>query len=77
MTVYFRIPGWAKPDPLLMINGQRSSDVRPGTFAAVRRTWKDGDRVEIELPMPLRLEAMDVNHPEMVALVQGPLVTCP
>jgi hypothetical protein len=24
--------------------------------------------------MPLRLEAVDANHPEMVALVQGPLV---
>jgi DUF1680 family protein len=36
--------------------------------------WKDGDRVELELPMPLRLEAVDANHPKLVALVQGPLV---
>jgi DUF1680 family protein len=74
-TLYVRIPGWAAPDPVLSVNGKRVSDpVQPGTFAALRRTWKDGDRVELELPMPLRLEAVDANHPNLVALVQGPLV---
>jgi len=60
---------------VLSVNGTRVSDpVQPGTFAAIRRTWKDGDRVELELPMPLRLETVDVNHPKLVALMQGPLV---
>ena len=48
--------------------------MEPGAFAAIRRTWKDGDHVEIELPMPLRLEQVDTNHPDLVALVQGPIV---
>jgi len=74
-TLYVRIPNWAAPDPVLSVNGTRVSDpVQPGTFAAIRRTWKDGDRVELELPMPLRLETVDVNHPKLVALMQGPLV---
>ena len=74
-TLYVRIPEWAKPDPVVMLNGKRvSSGVTPGAFAAIRNTWKDGDRVEIELPMPLRLEPVDVNHPGLVALLQGPLV---
>jgi DUF1680 family protein len=74
-TLYVRIPGWAAPDPVLSVNGTRVSDpVQPGTFAAVRRTWKEGDRVELELPMPLRLETVDANHPKLVALMQGPLV---
>jgi DUF1680 family protein len=74
-TIYVRIPGWATPDPVLSINGNRVSDsVQPGSFAAIQRTWKDGDRVELELPMPLRLEQVDANHPNLVALVQGPLV---
>jgi uncharacterized protein len=74
-TLYIRIPSWAGPDPVLSVNGNRVSDpVRPGTFASVRRTWKDGDRVELELPMPLRLEAIDANHPNLVALLHGPLV---
>jgi len=58
-----------------MVNGKRISDaVEPGTFAPVRNTWKDGDRIQIEFPMPLRLEAVDTNHPRTVALIQGPLV---
>jgi hypothetical protein len=74
-TLYVRIPGWATPDPVLSVNGARVADAaQPGTFAAIRRTWKDGDRVELELPMPLRLETIDANHPKLVALMQGPLV---
>ena len=73
-TIYVRIPAWATPGPVLLVNGNRVSDsVQPGTFASIRRTWKDGDRVELELPMPLRLEQVDANHPKLVALMQGPL----
>jgi uncharacterized protein len=74
-TLYVRIPAWAEPEPILSVNGQRVSDpVKPGSFAAIRRTWSDGDRVELELPMPLRVEQVDANHPNFVALMQGPLV---
>jgi uncharacterized protein len=74
-TVYVRVPGWTTSDAVLSVNGNRVSEpVKPGTFAAIRRTWKDRDRVELELPMPLRLEAVDANHPNLVALVRGPLV---
>jgi DUF1680 family protein len=74
-VLHVRIPGWAAPDPVLSVNGKRVSDaVQPGTFAGIRRIWKDGDRVELELPMPLRLEPVDANHPNLVALMQGPLV---
>ncbi len=73
-TLYVRIPAWAAPQPTVMINGAATAPVQPGTFAALKKTWKDGDRVEIELPMPLRLEPVDVNHPGFVALLRGPLV---
>jgi uncharacterized protein len=74
-ALYVRIPSWAAPDPVISVNGNRVSDsVQPGTFAAIRRTWKDRDCVEIQLPMPLRVEIIDANHPNLVALMQGPLV---
>jgi hypothetical protein len=74
-TIYVRMPAWATPDPILSVNGKRVTDsVKPGTFASIRRTWKDGDRVELELPMPLRLEPVDVQHSDQVALLRGPLV---
>jgi DUF1680 family protein len=74
-TLYVRIPAWAAKDPIILVNGKRVSDtVRPGTFAGIRRTWKDGDVVELELAMPLRLEPVDAEHPNLVALMHGPLV---
>ena len=74
-TLYLRIPVWATPSPVLSVNGKRVTEsVHPGKFAAIRRTWKDGDRVELELPLPLRVEAVDANHPDVVALLRGPLV---
>ena len=37
----------------------------------------DGDRVEIELPLTMRLEAIDSERAHVVALVRGPLVLFP
>jgi hypothetical protein len=74
-SIYVRIPQWASPNPVLLVNGARIPDtIEPGTFVALRRLWKEGDRIQIELPTPLRLEAVDANHPDLVALLCGPLV---
>lgn len=74
-AIYIRIPQWAAPNPVLLVNGVRVADtIGPGTFFSLRRLWKEGDRIQIELPMPLRLEAVDANHPHLVALLQGPVV---
>ncbi|MBZ5516382.1 MAG: glycoside hydrolase family 127 protein [Acidobacteriia bacterium] len=74
-TLYVRIPSWAGSHVSLAVNGQPvDGPVAPGSFAAIRRTWKEGDRVELQLPMPLRLEPVDAQHPNLVALMRGPLV---
>jgi DUF1680 family protein len=74
MALHFRIPQWTT-HASLTINGKVwSGDLQPGRFAAVQRTWKNGDRVELELPLPFRLEAIDPRHPETVAILRGPLV---
>jgi len=73
-AVYVRIPAWAGAKTLLSINGRRwDNPIEPGKFLALQRTWKDGDRVELELEMPLRLEAVDDQNPNTVALMRGPL----
>ena len=74
-TIYVRIPGWVAKDPLIAVNGERiNTPAKPGEFAAIRREWKNGDRVRLELPMSLRLEAVDAQHSNLVALMRGPLV---
>lgn len=73
-TVYLRVPAWADAKSLVSVNGMRVDiEVVPGKFLALRRTWKMGDRVEYEIGMPLRLEAVDQQNPNTVALVRGPL----
>jgi DUF1680 family protein len=74
-TIYLRIPAWVDGNPQVNVNGQRFADpVQAGSFAAIRRTWKDGDRIQLELPTSPRLEAVDEQHPNVVALLRGPLV---
>ena len=70
-----RIPAWASgPDTMIRVNGARVSASVESGFATLRRQWKDGDRIELELAMTARLEAIDRQHPQTVALVRGPLV---
>jgi uncharacterized protein len=73
-TVYLRIPAWADAKTRVSINGKRiEGDIVPGRFLALRRGWKAGDRVEFEIGMPLRLESVDDQNRDNVALVRGPV----
>lgn len=73
----FRIPAWDE-GASISINGKRvTMPIAPGTFASVHREWKNGDRVTLELPMKMRLEAINPRHPDIVALLRGPVVLFP
>jgi len=73
-TVYVRVPAWADTKTRISVNGKRiEGDVTPGKFFAISRTWKSGDRIEYEIGMPLRLQAVDSQNPQIAALMCGPL----
>jgi hypothetical protein len=73
-TLHFRIPAWAE-GAQIFVNGTRQAGLAmAGQFAAVRREWKTGDRVELELPLKTRLQPIDAQHANTVALLRGPLV---
>lgn len=73
-TMYIRIPQWAGPHTRVSVNGRGVSDpVEPGKFLALRREWKDADRVELEVEMPLRLEPIEQQDRNNVALMHGPI----
>ncbi len=46
---------------------------QPGSYVTVDRAWADGDTVDVELPMSLRIEAMP-DDPDTIALMYGPVV---
>jgi len=68
----FRIPGWAE-NASIAVNGKRAP-AQPGSFAQINRKWKNGDHIDLELPLSARLEAIDTQHPDTVALLVGPVV---
>jgi hypothetical protein len=58
----------------LTLNGEPVSDVPPpGHYLDVKRTWKNGDTVELNLPKRLHAEPLPDN-PGRMALMWGPLV---
>jgi DUF1680 family protein len=76
--IALRIPKWSGANTRIKINGQAwTGDIQPGTFVDVHRTWQPGDTIEIAFDMSLRLEPLNDAHPEMVALLTGPLVLFP
>lgn len=75
-AVRLRIPAWSDRahGVMLHVNGSGVAAPVDSGFATLDRTWKDGDRIELNLPLPMRLEAIDSDHPDTVALIRGPLV---
>jgi uncharacterized protein len=67
-----RIPAWAE-NASIVVNGKRET-AQAGSFAQIEREWRTGDHIDLELPMRARLEAIDAQHPDTVALIVGPLV---
>jgi hypothetical protein len=73
-SVALRIPAWAGSSTEAAVNGKRLVEPAiPGKFLAISRTWKNGDRISLTLDRPLRLQAVDAEHPQMLAVMQGPL----
>jgi hypothetical protein len=73
MALRLRVPAWAAGSTV-KINGKAlDAEAEPGSYLAIRRTWKTGDRVEMSLPMNLSVEAMP-DDASTQAFLYGPLV---
>jgi DUF1680 family protein len=74
-TMKVRYPEWVAPGALkIRVNGKAVKvDAGPGSYAAIAREWKAGDKVEIQLPMKTRLEQMP-DKSNYYAVLHGPIV---
>jgi uncharacterized protein len=71
--IHLRIPAWTKA-PRVLINGQpHKAAAVPGSYLKIARAWKPGDRVVLEMPMPLKAVGFE-DRPEVQALMVGPIV---
>lgn len=73
-TLKLHIPYWATRGVTVSVNGERIlAEATPTSYLALKRTWKDGDRVSLDLPMSLHVQPMP-DDPEMMAILYGPVV---
>jgi len=74
-----RIPGWARSARLRVDGKPVDVPVRPGTYATIRRTWRPGTTIDLQIPMPPQLIE---SHPlveetrDHIAIKRGPVVYC-
>jgi DUF1680 family protein len=74
LAVQVRYPYWAEKGIEIRVNGtKRHINQKAGSFVAVERTWKTGDKLEVKIPFSLRLESMP-DDSNRVAIMYGPLV---
>jgi DUF1680 family protein len=70
-----RVPGWAEGASLRVGGEERPAPA--GTAAAIRRSWRAGDTVELSLPMAVRFVEADERVDAVrgcVAIERGPVV---
>ena len=73
-TVYLRIPSWTAEGGRVTINDRAlEAFAEPGSYLALRRTWRAGDRIALTLPMQLATEPLP-GAPQTQAALYGPLV---
>jgi len=72
-TLRLRHPHWSTPAMQVRLNGEPVGAGEPGTYLDIRRQWRSGDVLEIELRTPLRIERM-AHHPSKLAILAGPIV---
>jgi DUF1680 family protein len=93
LTLHVRIPGWARGEPVasdlyhyadrngppatLKVNGKTAPIQLDQGYATLKRTWKKGDTIELNLPMAVRRVAANnevAADKGRVALERGPIV---
>lgn len=94
-TIWLRIPAWARekfvpgelysyadglsPEVKAAVNGKAVRSKCIDGYIPVRRAWKAGDKLSLELPMPVRYSVADPrvkDDLDRVCITRGPLVYC-
>jgi uncharacterized protein len=68
-----RVPGWTAGGAARLNGRALEGFAAPGGYYVVDREWKDGDRLEVSLPMALHVSPMP-DDPTIQAVMYGPLV---
>lgn len=74
--LHLRIPRWCEKAEVT-VNGERvAKGIQGGSFYEVKREWKFGDRVKLDMPMEWRLVKGRKAQAGRVAVMRGPQLFC-
>src|SRR5262249_51999037 len=79
LDLHLRVPGWCKEGWSVKLKGAKQDLRAEKGYVRLSRTWKGGDAVELELPMPVERVYADPKvkaNVGRVALQRGPVVYC-
>ncbi len=74
--VRLRIPRWCRQAKVAVNAKPVDGAVTSGKFFTLEQSWKSGDRIELDMPMPWRLVKGRQAQAGRVAVMRGPSVFC-
>lgn len=79
-SLFLRIPGWCSAGAKLTVNGKATATrLIPGEYAELKGKWHTGDKIELQLPMPVKMIEANPLVEEtrnQVAVKRGPIIYC-
>jgi DUF1680 family protein len=72
--VKVRVPNWATKGFSVKVNGgARKLPAAPGTYAELKGPWKNGDKIELQMPFSFHLSPV-MDQPNIASLFYGPVL---
>jgi DUF1680 family protein len=74
LPIHLRIPSWTRDNVTLKVNGVAQEGTgRHGGYAMLDQEWKDGDTIEMILPMSFHLMPL-MDQPNIASIFYGPVL---
>jgi hypothetical protein len=70
--LYLRVPDWCSKAAVAINGSAKRVKATPGNYLCIDRTWSDGDKVSLTLPMEISLRRWEKNKAS-VSVDRGPL----
>lgn len=73
-AIHVRVPKWARQGFFVKINGEdQAVKAVAGSYLTLSRTWRDGDVVELKMPMDFYLSPV-MDQPNIASVFYGPVL---
>ena len=75
VTVFLRIPSWAK-EATLSVNNEEKLSAKSGSMFKIERKWSENDTITLSMPMKWQFVKGRQRQAGRTAIMRGPVVYC-